>query len=155
MKNTIEFERIAKLIKNKTVEILDTEYCIEFNNFVTTQYPWDLGYGDLIDWESTQSFKRIKDVQLFDIEAQKFIIDSCVGKYEYLAIVYGGKEPGVIGKLNDIIFNLSNLNFHVPWVSFLVGAKKNQYGIYELINKDFIEVWTGKCTLTAPDLIQH
>ncbi len=155
MINTIEQERVARLINNKTVEVLETQHCIAFDDFVTNHYPWDLGYGDVIDWDATPSYKQIKDVQLFDIEAQKFIKQSCVGKYEYLAIVYGARKPGVVGEFDDVVMNLSTLSFHTPWVEFLVGAKRNSFGIYELVNADFIEVWKGKCTLTAPDLTRH
>ena len=152
MINTIELERVAQLIKNKTVEVLDTQYCREFNKFVTEQYPWDIGYGDLIDWDATPGYKQIKNVQLFSSEAKKFIRDSCVAKYDYLAIVYGSEKPGVIGKFDDVVNNLSNLSFHTPWVEFIIGTTKNKYGIFELVNNDFIEVWDGKCTMTAPDV---
>ncbi len=155
MMNTIEQERVARLIRNKTVEVLDSQYCIEFDAFITNQYPWDLGYGDLIDWDATHSYKQIKNVQLFSVEAHKFIRDSCVAKHDYLAIIYGANEPGVIGKFNDVLQHLSKLSSHTLWVESLVGAKKNDYGIYELVNTDFIEVWVGKCTLTAPDLTRH
>lgn len=155
MINTIEQERVARLIKNKTVEVLDTQYCIDFDKFITEQYPWDEGYKDLIDWDATTSYKQIKHVQLFSIEAQKFIRESCVAKYEYLAIIYGAREPGVIGKFDSVVTHLNQLSSHTPWVNCLVGATNNGYGIYELVNTDFVEVWVGKCTLTAPDLIRH
>lgn len=151
MTNTVEQERVARLINNKTVEVLDVQYCKDFDDFVTAQYPWDIGYADLIDWDATPGYKQIKNVQLFSIEAQKFIRESCVAKYEYLAIFYGYAEPGVVGKFDDIVNNLSTLSFHTPWVNCLVGAIKNKYGVIELVNSDFVEVWAGKCTLTAPD----
>lgn len=151
MTNTIELERVAKLIRNKTVEVLDTQYCIDFDKYITEQYPWDEGYKDLIDWDATPGFKRIKDVQPYSNEAKEFIRSTCLSNYEYLAIVYGADEPGVIGKFDEVINNLSDLSFHSPWVECIVGAIKNKYGIFELINSDFIEDWTGKCTMTVPD----
>lgn len=62
-----------------------------------------MGYGDLIDWDATPGYKQIKNVQLFSIEAQKFIRTSCVAKYEYLAIFYGHTVQAV-GKFGDVVF---------------------------------------------------
>lgn len=152
---TIELEDVAKLIKNGTVNLLDIKYCQEFDKFVSEQYPWDFGYGDLIDWDATPGFKQIKDVQMYSLEAKNFIKSTSLSNYAYIAIIYGASEPGIIGRFDDVINNLSGLSSHTPWVEFMVGAIKNKYGIYELINNDFIEIWTGKCTLTAPDFSKN
>lgn len=39
MMNTIEQERVAKLIENEAVEILDIQYCAAFDKLITENDP--------------------------------------------------------------------------------------------------------------------
>ncbi len=150
MIGTVEQLRVVTLISDKVVEILDAEYCKAFDAYLCSEYPWDEGYKDIIDWDNIPGFKQTKGVQLYSNDAKEFIKSTCLSKYEYLAIVYGASKRGVVGKYDDVVNNLSNLSFHTPWIEFIVGAKKNKYGIFELVNSDFIEAWVGKCTMSAP-----
>ncbi len=150
MISTIEQERIVKLINNKIVDVLDMNYCKSFDTFICDQYTWNDDYKDIINWGAVPNIQQIKDIQLFSNEAKNFIKSTCLSSYDYLAIIYEADKPGVIGKSDDIINNLSDLSFHTPWIEFIVGAIKNKYGIFELVNNDFVEVWKAKCIMTAP-----
>lgn len=140
-------DRIKPLIERGIASLLDAIYCEAFNQYLCDHYPW-ASYN--IYWEKVNKpYKRL-DWQKANVEeTTEFLKETCMGKFKEVCIVYGAAQPGLLINFDYACKDLENLTIFGWTVRFMVGIKRNKYGIVELEHGCFVEIDFADW-LTAP-----
>lgn len=134
-------DRIKPLIEAGTASLLDASYCKAFDQYLCDQYPWLPVTAYSIDWKKvTKQYKRFwwntADIE----ETTEFLKKTCMNKFQEVCIVYGAHQPGLVISFDYACRELENLTIFGWAVRFMVGVKKNKYGIVELEHECFVEI---------------
>ena len=130
------------------------KYWEEFYQFRYDNYPFTEFSAYRIDWDNIKNYKRVSWGRLIvaSKHLREFLESTCISKYKEVAIAYGPKEPILLISLEYICDHNIKSFFEDTWgACFIIGAKRNKYGIVTLINECFVEVACGEY-LTTPDL---
>jgi hypothetical protein len=143
-------ERISPLIEKGILEIIDIKYCEAFDEHLCQVYPW-VKYSDRIDWAIVEKpYKRFRWREANVEESTDFIKTTCLKNFKEVCIVYGADEYGLVVNFDYACEHLENLVIFGWATRFLVGVKRNIYGIVELDHDCFIEIDFADW-LTAPN----
>ena len=147
--HTIDQEALKNIRKNEHTEVISIELCNKFNDFVSANYPWVPVTAYRIDWKKLPSYKRFQWDDSSNEEIAKFLKTTCLSSFKEVCMVYAYDEPGLLVTLDCACNNLWPLTYHSPGTIFMVGIKRNSYGIPEIVDDCFVEI---DCTdwLTAP-----
>lgn len=138
--DTVENERIKPLITTGIAKIIDANSCKKFNEYLCAQYPW-VGFSDRIDWDKVKKpFLRLDWQHANEEETTFFLKTTCLNNCDMIGIIYGAREKGLIVSFNYLCDHLENLVLFGWRTHFIVGARKNKYGIIELMYDCFVEV---------------
>ena len=138
---TIDQEGLKNIRKKEYTEIIPIELCNKFNDFVSANYPWVPVTAYHIDWWKVSSeCKRLAWYEASDEEIKKFLHTTCISQFKEVCMVYSYREPGLLVTLDFACYNLWPLTYHSNGTRFMVGVKRNAYGIVELVNDCFVEI---------------
>ncbi len=143
-------QEVMKTIRNQEyTEIIPAELCHQFNDFISTQYPWVPVTAYRIDWEKLSLCKRFNWSEASNEEIAKFLSTTCLSSFKEVCMVYSYREPGLLITFEFARNNLWSLTHHGWGTRFMVGVKRNSYGVAELVEDCFVEI---DCVdwLTAP-----
>lgn len=133
--------KIRKIIDGGLAEILDATYCHEFNDLVSQKYKW---FPTRINWEETGVKTSVLEWnKCTQIEVRSYIMDTSLKNFDYVGIIYSARQPGLVLDLKVAIDKLGSLSSDYGFkygVHFIVGARKNAFGILTIDNSCFIEV---------------
>ena len=147
--NTIDQEVLKNIRKQEYTEIIPEELCKNFNDFVSIEYPWVPVTAYRIDWEKLSLCKRFNWSEASNEEIAKFLSTTCLSSFKEVCMVYSYREPGLLITFEFARNNLWSLTHHGWGTRFMVGVKRNSYGVAELVEDCFVEI---DCVdwLTAP-----
>lgn len=124
----------------------------EFYEFRYNNYPFTEFSAYRIDWDNVKNYKRASWGRLIVSykHVKEFLTNTCINEFKEVAIAYGRNEPILLISLEYIYDCNIKVFFEENWgACFIIGAKRNKYGIVTLINESFVEVACGEY-LTAP-----
>ncbi len=153
------YKQNPSLLKSRTAQLpspilLETKSWEEFYEFRFDNYPFTEFSSYRIDWDNVKNYKRVSwnRAIVAPKHVREFLENTCLNKFKEVAIAYGPKEPTILVSLEYICDSFLETFFEDTWgACFIIGAKRNKYGIVTLINECFVEVACGEY-LTAPDL---
>jgi hypothetical protein len=146
---TIDQEELKTIRKQEYTEIIPAELCKKFNDFVSAQYPWVPVTAYRIDWEKLLSYKRFQWDDASNEEIAKFLNTTCLSMFKEVCMVYSYREPGILVAFEFARNNLWSLTSNGWGTRFMVGVKRNSYGVAELVEDCFVEIDCADW-LTAP-----
>lgn len=130
------------------------KYWEEFYKFRYDNYPFTEFSGYRIDWDNVKNYKMASWGRLIVAakHLREFLENTCINKFKEVAIAYGPREPILLISLEYICDHNIQIFFEDNWgACFIIGIKRNKYGIIELIKECFVEVACGEY-LTAPNI---
>lgn len=129
---------------------LDVKYWEEFYEHIRNNYPFTEFSIYRIDWETINNYKKLLWEQAVDNpkNVKQFLENTCLNQFKEVVVAYGPREPVIIISLKYLFdYPLKNL-FDSEWgACFIIGAKRDKYGIIRLIKECFVEVDCGECLM--------
>jgi len=144
---------IPKKGQNSLALSLDYQLWEDFYKFITNSYQFTEFSVYRIDWDSVKNYKRVSwnRAIIAPKHVKEFLKNTCLNKFKEVAIAYGPKEPIILISLEYICDRFLQAFFEDNWgACFIIGAKRDKYGIVNLIHECFVEVSCGDY-LTAPE----
>jgi hypothetical protein len=148
--NKIIAPELKSYIVEKNQETLALElgidYWEEFYKYIHDNYPFTELSIYRINWEAVINYKRLSWEKAINssTNVKEFLENTCLNQFKEVVIAYGPREPVIVVSLKYICNHpLENL-FDSEWgACFIIGAKRDKYGIIRLVKECFIEVDCG------------
>lgn len=144
----VEQEDIKAVINSGDGELVEAELCEKFDEYISHAYPWQPVFGYRIEWNLVKdNHKRFNWEHANDEEVRNFIKGTCINNYQEVCFMYGAREPGIAVKLDYVLNDIrkfENLAIIGIQTNFMVGVKRDQYGLIHLDHECFIEVYNNE-----------
>jgi hypothetical protein len=140
MSNIVDQEHIKQFIANGLATIVDVKYCTLFDQYLCDNYPWMPITGYSIDWSKvSHPHSRLRWQEADAERTLQFLQTTCLCNYKEICFVYGAKQPGLLVDIDFAFQNLNDLIIFGIATRFMVGVKRDKYGIIQLIHNCFVE----------------
>lgn len=141
MDKIVNSERIRPLIEQGVASVIDVSYCEAFDQYLCDYYPWVPVTAYSIDWGKVKKpHQRFSWKTASVEETTEFLKKTCMNKFKEVCIVYGAHQPGLIVSFDYACKELENLAIFGLATRFMVGIKRNKFGIVELDYECFVEI---------------